>query len=363
MSDAPYDMAIIGAGALPALVAGLVATLHHRRVVLVSPSPSPYRLARGLDVALWPMTRPDRFALVERTSEETRRLIGRIGKGLFERRTIAFLADRPASIEALSHFRHLVRLSGLSAEPMRETSPFEVSGLRIRDVPELSPARAGTALIDWLVKSGVRHIEQRETVVSVKRDGSCRLTFAGLVTEAADTVLLGDEALLTLLPDDALSPLLVRLPRLAVLASPPRRALSADIVAYPDRAVLVAAQEPGGLLAFADGDMRDAAARIGTALPAGVTLPRIAETRFDLLASRDGAPVFGTARGGRARYAAALGPTGAFLAPALVRMLMGTAPAEEADWFLAHDAGAESQRTRLSEHVADAIPALQEDRR
>jgi hypothetical protein len=350
MADAPYDIAVIGSGALPGLVAGLLALLHGKRVVLVAPTPSPYRLPRGLDLTLWPVTRPDSFALIERGTSETLKLVGLIGKGLVERRDLVVLADSAEGTRALSHFRHLARLAGFAAEPMREAGRRPVAGTRIRDIQSLSAERFGPALADWLAKSGVRLLDQRETIVSVKRDGSCRLTFGGLTTEAADTVLVGEDALATLLPEEARDPLLQLVPRTAILSPRPRAALQGGIVTFPDRGVTLADLGKAGVVSFADGSPADAGARIGASLPSGAPLPRLAEARFDTLASRDGAAVFATARGGRARYMAGLGPTGAMLAPMIARWLMGTSTVDEAAWFSAHGPSKGTPRLDVAEY-------------
>lgn len=350
MADAPYDIAVIGSGALPGLLAGLLALLHGKRVVLVAPTPSPYRLPRGLDLSLWPVTRPDSLALVERGTTETLKLAGSIGKGLVERRDLVVLADSAEGANALSHFRHLARLAGFAAEPMREAGRRPVAGARIRDIQSLSAERFGPALVEWLAKAGVRLLDQRETIVSVKRDGSCRLTFGGLTTEAADTVLAGEDALAMLLPEEARDPLLQLVPRTAILSAPPRAALQGGIVCFPDRGVMLSGFGKAGLVSFADGSPADTGARIGASLPPGPPLPRLAEARFDTLVSRDGAPVFATARGGRARYMAGLGPTGAMLAPMIARWLMNTSPTDEAAWFAARGASKGTPRLDIAEY-------------
>lgn len=350
MADAPYDMAVIGSGTLPGLIAGQLALLHGKRIVLIAPTQSTYRLPRAIDLSLWPLTRPATLALLGRATTETVKLVGSIGKGLVERRDLVALADSAEGADALSHFRHLARLAGFAAEPMREAGKRTMAGTRIRDVQALSAGRFGPALADWLAKAGVRLLDQRETVVSVKRDGSCRLTFGGLTTEAADTILAGEDALATLLPEDARDRLLTLVPRTSILAASPRVALQGSIVYFPDRGVTLADLGKGGLVAFADGNPADAGARIGASLPPGPALPRLAEARFQSLVSRDGAPVFGTARGGRARYMAGLGPTGAMFAPMIARMLMGTSPADEAEWFAARAAAKGAPRSAAAEH-------------
>lgn len=355
MADAPYDIAVIGSGALPGLLAGQLARLHGKRVVLIAPAPSAYRLPRALDLSLWPLTRPDTLALLARGTAETLKLVGSIGRGLVERRDLVVLADSAEGGDALSHFRHLARIAGFAAEPVREAGKRPVSGARIRDIEGLSTDRFGPALADWLAKAGVRLLDQRETIVSVKRDGSCRLTFGGLTTEAADTILAGEDALAALLPEDARDRLLQLVPRKVILTASPRAALQGGVVHYPDRGVTLADLGKGGLVSFADGDPDDAGARIGASLPLGPALPRLAQTRLQTLASRDGAPVFGTARGGRARYMAALGPTGAMFAPMIARMLMGTSPADEAEWFAARATSKGAHRIAAAEYQPLAL--------
>ena len=64
MSDPHYDLAICGGTPFACLLAGLLTSVHHRRVCIVGDRWSPYRMPHGLDLSVMPSARPETWAML-----------------------------------------------------------------------------------------------------------------------------------------------------------------------------------------------------------------------------------------------------------------------------------------------------------
>src|SRR5690554_5118850 len=145
MDDRRFDFAVVGSTPLAGLLAGLLADPHGHRVCLIGERWSPFQLTRRFDLSVMAMTRPESWALLRTSSEETLKLLRGLGRGLFERVDPLFIAETPQSIDFLAHMRHMARASGYGAEPVASRR-LPGSGCRLRDAALLVPGRIEAAL-------------------------------------------------------------------------------------------------------------------------------------------------------------------------------------------------------------------------
>ena len=354
MAEGAYDHVVLGSGPLAGLIAGLLAIEHGRRVVIVGDPASPFRLQRSFDLSVAVLTRPETLVLLKRVAAETSKLIGGIGKGLTERIDPLFIAETPASIAALSHFRHLARALGYPVEPHADRNLTEGTIVRVRDVMLLAQAKLGPALEEWLTTYDVCRLDRAETVVTLRRDGTARIVAGSLAVEAAHAILADDAAILAHLPEDLRDRSLVLQSTAAILLEP-LKALAAPLTVYLDRGVTLHQDGKASVSAVVTGDPATAHARLGASIARTDPVRRAGETHFPSFATTDGAPLVTTARGGKATILAAFGATGAFLAPAIVRMIAGKASADEAAWFAARTTLRGNQRLDAAEFAP--VPA------
>lgn len=333
MADAAFDFAIFGSTPLAGLIAGLLAAAHGKRVCLVGEPWSPFRLPRRHDVSVAPATRPETWALLSGVTIESLKLLGTLGKGVSARLDPLFVAELPESGGALSHMRHMAAAYGYAVERVADrTIAGNGAAYRVRDAVMLVGGRIEPAIGSWLERHGVRGFPAAATAVTLRRDGTARLSLDGAVIEAAQAVLADDEAILRHLDPDERERVLPERGVTAIL-SEPARALPAPMITFLDRDVVLMQRGKGGILAFAAGSDEEARHRAGACLGAQSPLRRAGQTSFTTLATRDGAPVVGALKGQRAVVLAGFGATGAFLAPALARHLAGVATAREAAYF------------------------------
>ncbi len=332
MTPAIFDHVVIGASALARLLAGLLAGEHARRVLFVGESQSGYRLPRGVDLSVAPVTRPETWALLTNGVAETLRLAGRIGgRGAFQHIDPIFFAATTPAVEALSHARHMAGGFGVTVEPAPSSLVgASRQGVIVRDAIRLNPAVLEPALDRWMEAQGV--VSSTPDSVSVAMDGSAVLAVGTARIEARNAVLTDSGAIIAHLPLRQWTPLLQRI-QTATLLTTPTQPLAAPVMVDLDSGATLVQQPEGGIAGIGHGDLAVVSRRMQDLLGTQRQVELAGQTAYPLLATADGAPAFGRAAGQGADVVAGLGAFGAFLAPALARWLAGKSSAVEADWF------------------------------
>lgn len=350
MSDQTFDCVVIGSGPLPGLVAGLLSQAHNKRVALIGAHWSPFQLQRQIPVAAALVTRPESLKLLAQLRDETTKLLALLGKGLVERTDMLLVAEAPESIVALSHFRHLARALGWSAEIAIDRQRPEASLVRLRDVTQIVDIRLGPALEVWLEQVGVTRLSTRDVRLTMRRDTTIGIATAIGDVSATQMLLADDAAILDHAPPAFTERQLTPVPMAAFLVEDSRQ-LDAAITHYVDRGLLLARGPHGAVHVLAAGDPLSVEARIGTTLAGNKPVRGAGEVRFMGLATQDGAPMLGAVRG-EVHAIAGLGATAPFYAPLLARYLAGASTTAESEWLALRGVG---KRTLATDYAA-ALP-------
>jgi hypothetical protein len=335
MSQAPADFVIVGSTTLARLVAGLLATVHGKRVVFAGDSHAGYRLARGIDLSVGPLTRPETWSLLRTVVPETARLVSRLGgRAAFTRVDPLFHAQTPAGKEALSHIRHAALAFGHAAERVPPGLLVPGSdGLILRDAYLLNRPALELSLNGWLDHSGVRRARDGEELV-VRADGSAELGTGDEHIEIVQTVLADDPAILRYVSPDQWPKLLQRRVSSTISTEPTRPIAATVMHGLEDNQTLV--QPPSqGITAMGIGAIDPFAAGLGRMLGNDRAFRQAGQSSYETLFTADGAPAVGRLRGSGPDVLAGFGPTGAFLAPAMARWLSGRAEPAEQAWLSA----------------------------
>jgi hypothetical protein len=329
MTDS-YDFAIFGAGPLSALLAGLLAHDHGKRVIRVAAPVSPQRLPRDLDLALPLATRPETWRLLSQSVAETLTLMQSLGARDVVRTTrVRVVADLPATRDALGHMAH-------AARGYRQRSRDGVFS-------DVALIQGEITLHDSKVKS------VPSARVTLPDSGRVALTIDGQPVDADRVVLVDNGALLDLLPEARRPKLLAPLPMTTTLTVP-AHSLAAPIIRFPDRGVTLVQRSDLSVLALIAGES-DIDARLASCLTGPFPLARRASSHYRRLIPRDGAPLIGPLGDSGMVVIGGLGDAAAFLAPPLARLLAGRATETEAAWFAAHDP-ARTDRSAVADFVA-----------
>ncbi len=353
MSDGPFDCVVIGSGPLPGLVAGVLTQTHKQRVALIGAHWSPFQLHRQIPVAATLITRPESLKLLARLRDETTKLLASLGKGLVERGDMLMVAETPESIVALSHFRHMARALGWSAEIAVDRQSPEASLAKLRDVSRLVDGRLGPILEDWLDRLGVARPSARDVKLTVRRDGQIAIATASGEIGARQVLLADDAAILDHAPGAFVERQFAQVPMAAYLVED-SRPLDASVVSYLDRGLLLARGAHGTVHVLASGDPLSIEARIGTTLAGEKPVRGAGEVRFMGLQTQDGAPMLGPVRG-EVHAIAGLGAAAAFHAPLIARYLTGTSTPAEAEWLALRGPARGNQRALALDYAA-ALP-------
>ena len=360
MPDTSLDFAVCGSTPFAGLLAGMLASAHGKKVCLVGESWSPYRLPRRLDVSVMPATRPETWALLKQSGAETLKLLGSIGRGLYERVDPLFVAETPDSAAYLGHMRWVALGLGFAAErPVEHSLTAEGTICRIRDAAMLVGGRAAPAIDAWLESAGVRRMPAQVTSVVSRRDGTATISMNGVALDAAALVLADDEAILNRLPDTDRHRVLAAGSCMSTVTEP-AKPQSAALIQYLDRDVVVHQRAmKGPVLALARGDHHSALARVGASIATDQPLRRTGQAVYQSLTTLDGAPLVGRLGRGRMHVVAGLGMSAAFLAPAVARLLAGSPSEQEARYFEARDASRTAARHNVADMAGDRALEMQ----
>lgn len=343
-----YDFAVFGSTPLAGLVAGLLASRHKRRVIIVGEVEARYRLPRAIDLSVDTLTRPETWALLKANAADSQKLIGKIGGRHALRHVDAiFFADGEAAREALGHFSHLARAHGMILEMV---PPARIgagrNALRVDDAVAINRPRFEPALEIWLANTGVPRVTPLSA--SFGPEGSVQLHHDGVEAKASRAILVDDASLLQYLPDWQWPPQLRRIPQATVLTGSSRH-LAGPILVQLDSGTTLVQHEEGGMAAMGPGSLGAFSTRLATLLAETGELQQVGQVGYEILASEDGAPLVGPSVPDGPTVLTALGPTGAFLAPVLARWLAGEASAEENEWCQAR----RPDRRGLGQSVAE----------
>lgn len=332
MTASRLDFVVVGNTPQARLIAGLLAGSHGKAVALQGESQSGYRLARGLDLSVGPVTRPETWALLRHLVPETHKLVARAaGRRTWSRIDPIFFADAPGGREAIGHIRQMASAFGHAAErvPSRDLGQ-DRDGIVLRDATLLHRPALERGLDRWLEKLGVRRLDEA-TPLRIAADGSA--THAGTSeVEFAQTVLVGDAALARYLDNRDWPQLLFSESASTILTEPTPPIASPVMHQLDTRLTLlqpadrgISALGPGAIDAFTMG-LRDL---LGSERP----FRQAGQSSYQRFVTRDGGPAVGRIGGTGLDVVAGFGMQGAFFAPALARWFCGAATSEEDRWL------------------------------
>lgn len=355
MSEARADFLIAGSTPLARLVAGLLASMHGKTVVFSGESQSAYRLARGIDLSVAPLTRPETWALLRASLPPMLKLLSRIGgRGSWSRVDPILFGETAAGKEALAHIRHMALAFDHGAErvPERDIGPGR-DGLLLRDAVLLHRPALEAALDRWLDQHEIRRCGESDTLI-VHDDGSAELVSGDSRIDIGQTVLADDAAIIAHMPGALWPPLLERRVASTILTQP-TRPIASPVMQRIETGLTLAQQQAGrGIVAMGPGAIDPFASSLGILLGSERGFRQAGQSSYEIVATRDGAPAVGRLRGAGPDVLAGLGPGGAFFAPAIARWLSGRAEAAEAAWLNARLVDRDAQSSPVADFGAAA---------
>lgn len=346
MADGPFDFAVLGSNSLALLLAGLLASAHKKSVALVTETHSSFRLTRGFDLSVGPMTRPETWALLKQTVPEVRKLLAGFGaKAAIDRIDPLLVSETEAGAEALQHLRYI--LLGNSVPIERLTSDGAAATYRIHDAYLIRRPLLAAPVAKWLAENKVHIVPADGARITLTRD-SAQIEHRDTGFDVTQVIAADDNAVLAHLDPEERQKLL-RADTATTVLTEPMKSLPAPMTLVVDRG-LVLFQRKGGMVQALAAGGADAVARMASRLSATGRARRAGQTGFGAVVPVDGAPMVGAVKSLKASVVSGLGPSAAFLVPAVARYFAGAATLEEQSWFAAREPGAE-KRTTVSEYA------------
>lgn len=333
MTDQRADFAVLGATPQARLIAGLLASTHGKSVVFGGESQAAYRLPRGVDLSVGAITRPETWALLGDSVNETIKLVGRVGKRRsWSRLDPIFFADGAAGREALAHVRHMASAFGLAAEQV----PGNLlgagrEGIVLRDAAMLHGTALEPALDRWLDQLNVRRLDG-DSPITLRADGSAEHVLGNDRIEIGQTVLADDAAILAHVPATTW-PALLRRQTASTILTEPTEPIAAPIMYQLDSGLVLTQHGDRGIVALGPGAIGEFSAALSALLGRQRAFRQAGQASYTRLITADGAPAVGRVGGTGPDVLAGFGSIGAFLAPAIARWLCGVAEPTERDWL------------------------------
>lgn len=335
MSVTRIDFAVMGASPQARLIAGLLASRHKKSVLYQGESQSGYRLPRGVDLSVAPITRPETWALLQPLTLEARKLIAKIGgRNCISRIDPFFFAHTQAGSDAIGHLRHMAQAFKIPVERGRGQLPGSgKQGVLFRDALLLHRASLEPVLDQWLLAAGVHRV-QMDTALTLRPDGSAEVLVGSQHFEIGQTILADDAAIVANLSAEQW-PASIQRRTASTLLTEPTRQLAAALMYQLDSGIVLTQYARGGIAALGPGSIEEVGKAVRVLLGGDPGGQQAGQSSYERVTTTDGAPVVGRVGGTGPDIVAGFGTTGAFFAPALARWLAGDASEAENNWFAA----------------------------
>jgi hypothetical protein len=270
-----------------------------------------------------------------------------------------FIAETEVGSDYLGHMRWVAADLDFAVEPVAgnlEVGPGAAI-YRLRDAVMLAE-NIEPQLEAWLDGLGVRRLPARHTTLAFSRSGSAIIGHGEDHIESETAVLADDAAILDHLSEPELRGTLRVVPHTSVVTDPTNRRLASPLIFFVDRGLILHQRRARGpIAAVSAGQAHEALPRIASSLAGHGRLRRTGQAGFKCVATPDGASLVARLGKGKALVIAGLGPSAAFLAPVLTRLLADAASADEASYFSRRGASAVGGRRRVAETPAIELTA------
>lgn len=327
-----FDFAIVGSDQFSALLAGVLAADHHKKVLLVQDRAAPYRLPREFHLSFQLATRPENFSFFQAQMNEGHRLITRVGgRQVLTNASPRIVAHTQPGSEALAHLMQMGRYFGLEMDRIEGGAPTTHSAYRIRGVQWVRPRQLWATLTRWVTASGVSLADARTANVIAHRDGSARVDTDIAGFEASQLALTDGRALMRHGNKGDLAASFTKRWGSALLTEP--QDMRDSVVLQPEIGFCAWRQANGtlGLVALTPAD------RVGELTRANLScskpLRRAGQSEFELMVPKDNSPVLGKLARSNVLVASGFNQAGLHLLPAIARHLVGKGSPAECTYF------------------------------
>lgn len=340
-----FDFVIAGSDPASAIIAGLMARDHGKKVGLLTDPAAEIRLPRQAYLSFGTAVRPETLGMAARLAPETNRLLASIaGRAVLSSVSPLILSRSGQAADALAHTYHLAAHFGLE---IQQADPGQWQGarraFRVRGVHLVRQKLLWAGLRKWLDECKVIRIDRNGANVASHRDGSASIRNHDELHEVVQLVLCDDEALRVHGHGGDIRQDFRVAWATSILTEPAK--IDVPVVLEPERGFMSWQHANGGIGVI----MHRSAAEVGPAIEDNLATSRpprrAGQAEFQILRSRDGAPVIGRFSRSGILVATGFGQSTVHFAPAIARFLAQAATTEEKEYFGPRVPGAGRQPT------------------
>lgn len=346
---ASFDFAIAGSDPVAALIAGRLAEVHKKKVLLIADPVAGISLPRQAYLSFPLATRPETLSLVLKVAPEANRFLQKLaGRQVLSSAAPLVTVSSATARDAMAHMLHMAQYFGLEMERLNTNrSSGDAQRFRVRGVQIVRYSPLRQALPDWLDKAGIQICDVRTVSVTTHRDGAVSIVAGQDQHEAENLVLADAQALRAFGHRGDIAQDFSEGWGVAVLTEPVK---TSEPVALQPEFGFQAWQQTNGCLAItaqvpatAIGDL------VEQSVPSETPPRRAGQSEFPLLMPRDGGPVVGRFARSNVHVAMGFGQAGLHMGPAIARYLADQASEDEQTYFSSRAPGS----GRSDGHCAD----------
>ncbi|VAW22284.1 hypothetical protein MNBD_ALPHA11-2034 [hydrothermal vent metagenome] len=352
------EIGIVGTSLQAALLCGLLAKNHKKKVCLFIESSVLVRLCRQTCLSFNISIRPQTWKLNESNLSEASAIIAKIGgKNALTRVSPLILCKGKSGGRAMAHMYHLLRSNDYEIERLSEQKyPLTSGAYRIRGAKTVHSQIMWPQLFKWLKELGVTIADPGEFTFSFRRDGSVAAKSSkGLKSDLKviemDRFILADEAsILTHGRNEDVNRLFMPIQTSSIVTAPSGQNKEKFILS-PEYNFCATSNPDGGFKVLADAPINKFGALLADLVDPNPEFYLQGKAVFNTLKSRDGAPIVGSVTPSSPWLLGGLGNYAMFLTPAIARYICDVATDSELEYFTAHTAS----KNRKPHAIADYI--------
>jgi len=350
------EIGIVGTSLQAALLSGLLAKNHKKKVCLFIKRSVLVRLCRQTCLSFNISIRPQTWKLNESTLSEASAIIAKIGgKNALTRVSPLILCKGKSGGQAMAHMYHLLRSIDYEIERLSgQKYPATSGAYRIRGAKTVHSQIMWPQIFKWLSELGVIIVDPGEFTFSFRRDGSVAAKSSkGLKSDLRafemDRFILADEAsILTYGRNEDVDRLFMPSKTSSIVTGPSGKNKEKFIM-NPEYNFFATSSPDGGYKVLADATIDKFGALMADFVDPDPEFYLQGKAIFNTLKSRDGAPIVGSVTPSSPWLLGGLGNYAIFLAPAIARYICEVASDSEQEYFTAHTAS----KNRKSHAIAD----------
>lgn len=345
-----FDIAIAGSSLQAAMIAGLLAYEHKKRVCLLTDNSVQHQLPRELSLAFDFFIRPETWDLLRLNQAQILPIITKIGGGdAVNNVNPLIVCHTQDNADAMGHLYHLFIGNDWDIERLSEhLYPPALAAYRLRKIKLIRSKILWPALFSWLKKLGVELFDPEGLDITSHRDGSATLETPTHSMDVQRMVLSDEHAIRALATKLDIDRLFTH-SQTITLISEPFEGLHESIILSPEFGFTARTSQNKSLEVLTHISIDKLGTLIHQNLPGEHKIRRAGRAIFPSLIMRDGAPMAGKMGRSSIWGIAGFGNTGIFFAPSLARLIADKSTTLEAAYFTPRCGGSKRQITKITD--------------